>query len=328
MKKVIKLASLMGLAVAFCLSFGAVASAQASPQVQTNFASYVSNSQATLNGNLYINSSYNYTNLNYTWFEWGTTTSYGNQTSQQASGYAGPFLQQITNLSPNTIYHFRAAARGDYGTIYGQDLTFTTTATTGSGLTYYSTGTGTLTIDKKVINLTSGNLNWQASVNANPGDILSFAITMQADGQDIHNVMVRDVLPAGLVYKGNMTINASLNYSGDPTVGINIGTIPARGIEVISYQVQVLSASNLPYGTSTLTSNTTVTSSEAGTQTDSSSVILNNSSVYGATIIPTGITNNPVKDSFFLPMALIVLMSWLYFTGKIYTFADWLGAKM
>jgi uncharacterized repeat protein (TIGR01451 family) len=188
-------------------------------------------------------------------------------------------------------------------------------------------GNGSLSVTKQVINLTSGNLTWSSSVNAKPGDVLSFAIAMQADGQDVHNVLLSDVLPSGLIYKGNLTVNNNLNYSGNPTTGINVGTIPAGGIEIISYQVQVSPSTSFSYGASTITSNATVTSTEAGSQTASSSVIVNNSLVSGATILPTGITNNPVRDSFFLPVALILLMSRLYFTGKVYTFADWLGAR-
>ena len=183
----------------------------------------------------------------------------------------------------------------------------------------------TLTISKKVINLTSGNLNWQASVNAKSGDVLAFVITIQAGNQDVHNVFVRDILPAGLTYKGNMTVNASINYSGNPASGIGVGTIPAGGITIISYQAQ---ANPTTYGSSVLTNNATITSNEAGTQTASASVFVTGSAVYGATDVPTGLTNNPVRDSFLLPVFLIILMSWMYFTGRIYVFADWLGAKI
>jgi hypothetical protein len=47
---------------------------------QTNSATNISNYQATLNGYLYTNNLYS---SNYVYFQWGTTTSYGSQTSQQ-----------------------------------------------------------------------------------------------------------------------------------------------------------------------------------------------------------------------------------------------------
>lgn len=284
--------------------------------VQTNSPTNISNFQAVLNG--YI-SGVNPAN-NYAYFQWGTTTAYGNITSQQNFTYSGPISQTITGLTPNTIYHFRLVAVVNGISVFGQDMTFNS-----SGNTSYYTN-GTMTVSKQVINISSRNLNWQSSVNANSGDVLSFAITLQAGNADIHNVVVRDILPAGLVYRGNLMVNALLNTTDNISNGINVGTIPANGICIVSYQVQVVN-----YGTSltnTLINNATVTSTEAGTQTASATVIATNSAVLGATYVETGLTNNIVQDSFLLPLFLITLMSWLYFTGRVYTFADWLGIKV
>ncbi len=288
--------------------------------VQTSFATFISSNGATLNGNIPNNNNYNNVS-NTVYFQWGTSSgNYPNQTSQQILS-TGSFLQAVGNLNPNTTYHFRAVSQGSNGAVYGQDLSFTTLG--GNGI--YS-GSGGLTVRKQVLNITSGNLNWQASVNANPGDILSFAIVMQATGgQDIHNVLVTDNLPANLIYTGSMMINASANNSGNPTSGVNIGTIAAGDIVIVTYHAQVSAATGSAYGTTNLSNNATVTSTEGGTQTASASVIINTSTIQGATNISTGLTNNPVRDSFFLPVFLIILGSWLYFSGNVYAFADWLG---
>jgi hypothetical protein len=58
-------------------------------------------------------------------FQWGLTTSYGNETTAQTLNTAGPFSFNITGLTPATTYHFIAKAVGD-GTAYGSDMTFTT----------------------------------------------------------------------------------------------------------------------------------------------------------------------------------------------------------
>lgn len=288
--------------------------------VQTNSATNIQNNSATLNGYLYNSNSYNTSAL--VWFQWGTDTNYGNTTFQQTLSYPGSFFQSISNLSPNITYHFRAAAQSNGSTVYGQDMTFNSNSST-----YY--GNGILTTNKQVINLSTGNLNWQTSVNAKPGDILSFAITMQAGNQDIHNVVVHDNLPANLIYKGNLTVNATTNYSGNPSAGINIGTIPANGVEIVSYQVQVAQSTNFIYGSTTLSNSATITSTESGTQTARSTVIVNTTTAaapmtyYGPTYISTGLTNNPVTDSFFLPILLIILGSWFYFSGNVYKFSDW-----
>lgn len=187
-----------------------------------------------------------------------------------------------------------------------------------------------LYFDKKVINLTSGNLNWSESVNANPSDILSFSITIQApSNQELQNVYIKDVLPAKLIYKGNLTVNSSISYSGNtPVSGINIGTIPAGGITVIAYQVQVTESGNFNYGNTVLTSPVTMTTNQTGSQSDSISVYVNKYGTQGATIINTGLTNNILNDSFFIPLFVILLSAWLYFSGRVYRFADWLKIKM
>ncbi|MCX6720001.1 MAG: hypothetical protein NTV36_02730 [Candidatus Staskawiczbacteria bacterium] len=307
------------------LIFGFTASAQTTPSIQTNSATSVQNNSATLNATISDLGSNAAVTI---WFQWGTTTSYGNETTRQDQNLTGSLSQNVTGLASGTTYHFRVASQNRYGIVYGQDMTFYTNGNETITGTYY--GNGSLIVTKKVINLTSGNLNWQPSVNANPGDILSFAITLQASNHDIHNVFVQDTLSPSLIFRGNLTINAGLNTSVNPATGINLGTIPAGGIQVIAYQAQVTPA-NANYGSTVLTNNVTVTSSETGSQTASSSVIMNYSyvpPVYGPTIIATGLTNDPIKDSFFLPILLIMLGSWLYFSGRIYLFADWLDAKL
>lgn len=289
--------------------------------VQTTYATYISNFQATLNGSLSGTNPYA---TNYVYFQWGVTTSYGNETPQQSIGYSQNFMQNIANLNSGTAYHYRAVAQGTYGTVYGQDMTFTTS---GAGSGYYY-GNGTLSVNKQVIDITSGNLNWSSSVNANPSDILSFSITLQTNGQDVHNVMVHDILPANLIYRGNLTVGTNSNYGGDITSGVNIGTIYASQPVVIAYQAQVASAENFNFGANTLANNATVTSTEAGSQTSSATVIVNKNQVYGVTTVSTGLTNNFLTDSFFLPLLLIVLGLWFYFSGNIYDFADWVKTKL
>jgi hypothetical protein len=65
-----------------------------------------------------------------TFFQWGTTTTYGSQTSAQvlAAGALGhPFTAAVSNLAPGATYHFRAVAISPEGTSFGSDKTFTAT---------------------------------------------------------------------------------------------------------------------------------------------------------------------------------------------------------
>jgi uncharacterized repeat protein (TIGR01451 family) len=307
------------------LAFSTEIFAATSASIETNSATNIYSNQATLNG--YFNagsSSYN----NYIWFQWGTSSGYGFTTSQQALIASGSFSQIISNLSSNTTYHYRSVVQTSTGIIYGEDMNFVSSNSGSTSTAVIYSGNASVTTSEKVINLTSGNLNWSTSVNAKPGDVLTFAITMQAGSKDIHNVVIRDALSAGLIYKGNMTVNASLNYGGDISNGINIGTIPANGISIVSFQVCVAPSSSFAYGSININNSATITSTETGTQTTTASVVVDNAYVSGVTTISTGLTNDIVKDSFFLPVFLIMLGSWLYFSGRIYIFADWIGEKL
>jgi hypothetical protein len=67
----------------------------------------------------------------YAWFQWGTTTDYGNLTSPvvnpqgplNPSGGFSALLSGFT-FTPNTAYHFQAVASNYYSTVYGSDATF------------------------------------------------------------------------------------------------------------------------------------------------------------------------------------------------------------
>jgi hypothetical protein len=64
-------------------------------------------------------------------FEYGTTTSYGSQTTAQAIGSGSAstsFQATVDGLQPATTYHFRAVAVNSAGTANGADMTLTTPA--------------------------------------------------------------------------------------------------------------------------------------------------------------------------------------------------------
>jgi hypothetical protein len=62
-------------------------------------------------------------------FQWGTTGDYGNSTSVQPAGNGTtsvPLSAYLSNLTPNTLYHYRLVCNNSGGTYYGQDVTFKT----------------------------------------------------------------------------------------------------------------------------------------------------------------------------------------------------------
>ena len=95
-----------------------------SPQVVTNAASSISASGARLNGTADPNGA-----STSAWFQWGTSTAYGNTTSQiNVNSGTSPvsYNFNLSTLACGTTYHFRAVASNSGGTAYGSGRSFTT----------------------------------------------------------------------------------------------------------------------------------------------------------------------------------------------------------
>ena len=94
-----------------------------STTVMTLPATAIAAASATLNGTVNPNGW-----PTTAWFQWGTTTNYGNLTgaTDLGSGWTTlPLSAPLTSLTPGTTYHFRAAATNIVGVVYGSDQSFT-----------------------------------------------------------------------------------------------------------------------------------------------------------------------------------------------------------
>ena len=107
--------------------------------VTTSATTNLATTSTTLNGTLTSMGTASSDNVS---FEWGTTTSYGSETSAQSLSATGSFSDNLTGLSAKTTYHFRAKAVGD-GTTYGDDATFTTSTIAPSVTTNAATNVAT-----------------------------------------------------------------------------------------------------------------------------------------------------------------------------------------
>jgi len=100
------------------------------------------------------------------WFEYGTDLNFGNSTTLNAfnwnSGYSGGYSTNVSGLTANTTYYFRAVAQNFYGRSEGAILSLATSGTAtspGSGNNAKNTApntptpitsTDTVTVDKNV----------------------------------------------------------------------------------------------------------------------------------------------------------------------------------
>ena len=98
------------------------------PSVTTLAATVVTNTTATLNGSATPNGL-----AAIGFFQWGTTTNYGQTTAAASlgSGTAAVALATpISGLTAGVTYHFRAVSSNSAGIVYGANLSFTTPNTT------------------------------------------------------------------------------------------------------------------------------------------------------------------------------------------------------
>lgn len=98
------------------------------PTVTTSPATSILGSTATGNGDVTSDGDSTITQRGVCWSENENPTTADNK--QTASGTTGAFTANMTGLSPDTVYHYRAYAINTYGTSYGEDQEFTTTAPT------------------------------------------------------------------------------------------------------------------------------------------------------------------------------------------------------
>ena len=146
------------------------------PSVTTDSADNINGHAVTLNSTVNPNGSETTVH-----FEWGVDTNYGDNTLPQVVGSGMTSIavsDAITVLSMNTTYHYRVVATNEYGTNYGDDVSFTTaggttvqgtistdTTWTFAGSPYmvtgnlfvYGTSEPTLTIEPGVVVQFSGN---------------------------------------------------------------------------------------------------------------------------------------------------------------------------
>jgi hypothetical protein len=100
----------------------------AGPGANGSYTQNVTAGSAQLQGGVYPNG----TDTTY-WWEYGTTSAYGQTTTPNDIGSgtsAVPVSDSLTGLSPGATYHYRLVAQNSFGTEYGYDYTFTTPAST------------------------------------------------------------------------------------------------------------------------------------------------------------------------------------------------------
>ena len=90
--------------------------------VATNMATSISSTGVQFNGALVG------ANSSSTYFEYGTTVSFGRQTSFRPTYGTNSFSEVVSNLSPNTLYFYRLVSNCGSGQVFGQTQSFQTSS--------------------------------------------------------------------------------------------------------------------------------------------------------------------------------------------------------
>lgn len=224
------------------------------PYVSTSGATAVSNTTAIVQGtgnpgNL----------LTGAWYQWGTSTNYGNNTTVTSLSAVNATLavsNTLTGLIPGTTYHFRIAATNSAGTNFGGDQTFislappavTTLSATGIAGTA-ATLNGNVTPKGAVT-----SYFFEYGLTTNYGNVTTMG-TLPADN-NVHAVSnVINGLLSGAVYHFSLvaTNSQGTNSGGDmtfltPMLLPSLVTLPPSGV---SNAFATLNASISPGGADT-----------------------------------------------------------------------------
>jgi len=208
---------------------------------------------------------------------------------------------------------------------YSRTYTITCSGTGGSAsdsviVNVQPAAQGNLTIQKLVRNVSDGTALLD-SVSADPGEIISYSIKVTADGSDVQSVILKDTLPDRIIYNNNLRVDGAYQ-GGDLISGINLGTISAYQSKTITFDAQVATQDRFSIGDTPLI-NTALVYSTIASNSDTATVVVRRQT---PTIISTGITNNILFDSFFLPLAIASSLVWL-FKSKIFQFEEWLDSR-
>ncbi len=162
---------------------------------QTLSAGNIEKTNALVRGS--VISSYGSSNA---WFEWGSTVSLGNKTSNlfvSATNSLKQVSASIYGLNQDTIYYYRLVAQNGSDISYGEIKFF---KTTGNGYVnpnptpVYENKISNIDIEKTVKNTINPN-GTRVETTAKRGDIVRFTIKIENTGDyDLKNIEIRDAL--------------------------------------------------------------------------------------------------------------------------------------
>lgn len=217
------------------------------------------------------------------WFEYGKTSALGFSTPHQDKYGAGDFEYTVSGLENCTTYYYRAVAKHkNYDdTSYGEIKTFTTPCPQIQGIQ-------SPTIQKRVRNLSKGEIYFSKTTVAEPGERVEFEIKIDA-GSGAKNLRLTDSLPEKMrIDQESLKINGS-PFSGNILSGISLGDLSQGQTKTITFVAEIASKENFAFGVTNLSNMATIYW-DGDSLSDYATVQVRKAQVAGAaTQAPTGI---------------------------------------
>ena len=179
-------------------------------------------------------------------------------------------------------------------------------------------------VRKLVRNLSDGT-SFSDSVLADPGEALSFMVEITASGSSLSNITLSDNLPNKISDIRNLKIDGQ-SIGGDIISGLRIDFLSANQTKTIIFDATIAQADQFAFGDTQLI-NTALAFTTSFSNSDTAKIIVNRKAVAGAaTEVSTGLTNNLLLDSFFLPLTIALTVIW-FFKVKIIRFEEWVDRR-
>lgn len=234
------------------------------------------------------------------WFKYGTTNSYGKTSHKKYNiKKKGDIAISLYNLSPCTLYHFRAVVENDSGISYGADKTFRTDCPS-------------FNIRMSVKNLSRGDTIWYKSLKANPSDQLLFKIEVgKKEGAKVENIMARANLASKISYGGSLKIDDNPQTKNICSQAINVGDLSEKKLITITFKGKVFSENSFSQVQNNLISTVLAYTTQTSNNDDCKVIITMGSATGDATQINTGITDG-ILDSILFPLGIALLIIWIF----------------
>lgn len=207
------------------------------PIATTKFTTNVAGTSVTLNGE--AKNSYGLSTS--AWFEYGTTLSLANSTSKQSlgSGVTLSFKANVSGLSLDTIYYFRAVAENSGGQSKGEILVFKTNKSgVVSVVSSSSTSTSAspavvATVAGKALSLEIETKNGEAA----PGQVVEYFINYKNNSdKEIKDIAINVTLPREIKFLKSSDGDFS---SADNSLNVKVASLKALEGKVLYLQGQV-----------------------------------------------------------------------------------------